>query len=396
MRPGRPRGTIDRQRGGMTDWRPKITDGRGNGMGRMEAKSGWIHRIPAAYHGEMTGPGLRKPRIAVLLAFSAPMLLCRCDRPAPDGGGHRFSEAMSRPAYSPSPAGGRVEARADGPAFPWLGRFEEGIAPAAGPGGYGYRDTGGRWICEPRFAHACGFSEGRAPVHDGGKWGYVDATGNLAVPAIHDWAGPFREGRAAVSSAGRFRYIDTAGNPVGRLEFTDARAFSGGFAAVRFGDAEEGAWGFIDRNGDLAIPPVFSDVPTGFSEGLAAVVLGGEHGRRMGYIDTSGGFAMETFFDAAGDFRNGLAAVGRGAWARGRFRGSWHYVDRTGARAFPGEFDWAGSFDGGLALAKRKGGGFLLIASGGSPIAESTDSSALARRSSRDGVAYKLPTSASP
>jgi hypothetical protein len=316
----------------------------------------------------------------------------------PDEGRLRFSEAM---AVAGSPAesftGAKEEDRAPlPPSFPWMDRFVEGLAPFAAPEGFGYHDSSGRMICGPRFAHACGFSEGRAPVHEGGKWGYLDASGNLAVPAIHDWAGPFREGRAAVSSGGRFRFIDTAGNPVGALEFSDARPFSGGFAAVRFGNAEEGAWGFIDRSGDLAIPPSFADVPSGFSEGLAAVVLGGDHGRRMGYIDTTGGFAIGSLFDAAGEFRNGLAPVGRGAYARGRFQGTWHYVDRAGARAFPGDFAWAGSFEEGTALAKRIGGGFLLLAADGSPVAESADSSSLAGRPGRGRVAYELPTAEGP
>lgn len=364
----------------------------------METKSGWIRRIGTAYHGQVPHFGLRKPWFAVLLAVSAPLGLWRCDRMAPGEGGLRFSEAM---AISDSSAGTSLEAAEKDraplqPAFPWVGRFEEGVAPFAAPEGFGFRDSSGRLICGPRFAHACGFSEGRAPVHEGGKWGYLDVSGNLAVPAVHDWAGPFRDGRAAVSSGGRFRFIDTAGNPVGPLDFSDARPFSGGFAAVRFGNAEDGAWGFIDRDGALAIPPGFADVPTGFSGGLAAVVLGGDHGRRMGFIDTTGGFAMGTLFDAAGDFRNGLAPVGRGSFARGRFEGTWHYVDRTGARAFPGDFAWAGAFVDGAALARRIDGGFLLLAPDGSPIAESPDSSALAGRPGRGQVAYELPKAGGP
>jgi hypothetical protein len=205
-------------------------------------------------------------------------------------------------------------------------------------------------------------------VQAGSRWGYADARGELVIPAAYDWAGPFREGRAAVAVAGEYRFIDSAGDSVGSLAFSDARAFAGGRAAVRFGNAEEGAWGFIDRRGRLAIPPLFADVPRGFSGGYAVVTVGAEGGRSFGFIDTTGGFAMDSLFDAAGDFSAGIAPVARGRMSGGRFRGAWSYVDTAGARAFPGEWEWAGSFAGDRALVRGFDGAFAFIDRRGAPV----------------------------
>lgn len=294
----------------------------------------------------------RWPGLLVLLG-SAGFWECRSpDHPL------RFSEAMGdsvrTASGNPSPAG-----RA---AFPEpVGELSEGLASFRQGGAYGYMDAAGRVAVTARFQHAGAFSAGRAPVLDGTRWGYCDASGEMIIPAAYDWAGPFREGRAAVATAGAHRFIDTAGDTVGSFTFSDARPFSGGLAAVRFGNAEEGAWGFIDLQGRLAIPPIFADVPRGFSEGYAAVTVAGEGGHRFGFIDSSGGFAMDSLFDAAGDFSGGVAPVGRGETSGGRFRGAWSYVDTSGARAFPGEWEWAGSFAGDRALVRGFDGAFALI-----------------------------------
>ena len=57
--------------------------------------------------------------------------------------------------------------------------------------------------------------------------------------------------------------------------------FSDGLAPVQVGDR----WGYIDKNGKVAISPQFNDA-RGFSSGLAPVGIG----TNWGYIDKSGKF----------------------------------------------------------------------------------------------------------
>lgn len=264
------------------------------------------------------------------------------------------------PGPGPSPAPG-AHIRSPALGFLWAGDFAQGLAPVSLGGKYGFIDTLGRMRIPPRFECAGGFRRNRAPVLSGGRWGYVDVTGRMAIPAAFGYAGAFSEGFAPVASDSGYGFIDSNGVPLGGLRYTDVRPFSEGLAAVRMGFEDYGAWGFLDRRGRMAIPPLYTDVPMGFSEGFAVVRVERELPYRSGYIDTSGGFAIDTLYDAAGDFHEGLAPVGRGGWLGNRFQGSWGYVDSTGRPVTPMAFAWAGPFRSGKALVRLQSGEYAWI-----------------------------------
>lgn len=283
--------------------------------------------------------------------------------PTPPGGDGTFTTALSGSASAmvfPKP----------GIRFEWAGDFSEGLAPVQVGGRYGWIDTAGTMIIPARYEGAGPFTYGRAAFQSGGRWGYLDGTGAEAIAPSLAWAGPFRDGLAAVAGDSGFFFINTAGLRLGRATFTDVRAFSGGYAAVRFGEGENYAWGFIDRAGHLAIEPVFAEAPSGFSEGKARVRVETERPWRCGFIDTSGGFAIDTLYDAAGDFREGLAAVGRGEWQGMRFQGSWGYVDSTGRPVIGTRFAEAGPFRNGRALVRLESGAWAQIARDGRLVRE--------------------------
>lgn len=300
---------------------------------------------------------------------------------APDA---RFSSAML--PGTAKPVGPLPRLR-----FSAAGDFSEGMAPVGTDGRFGFIDTTGAYRIAPLFEYAGGFSGNRAPVLVSGAWGYVDVTGAMAIPAVYDWAGAFREGLAPVAADGQYMFIDSAGTPAGPLRFSDARPYSGGYAAVRLGDGDYGAWGFVDRTGALAIPPLFDDVPGGFSEGLAVVKMENERPFRAGFIDSSGGFAFDTLYDAAGDFHEGRAPVGRGEWRGNRFAGLWGYADTTGRPVTALTYAEAGPFHGGMALVRfPNGGGYALIDKEGA-IVKAFRADAGMRRGPESGmVTYKL------
>src|SRR5215472_13616499 len=66
----------------------------------------------------------------------------------------------------------------------------------------------------------------------------------------------------------------------------------------------QGKWGFIDRSGEVVIPPRFEDEGDFFG-GLARVEIDG----KWGYIDERGRVSIPCRFVRAGDFQEGLAAV---------------------------------------------------------------------------------------
>ncbi len=103
-------------------------------------------------------------------------------------------------------------------------------------------------------------------------------------------------------------YIDEQGKTAIHPEFSKARSFVRGLAAVQ--SVEK--WGFIDKHGHWRINPLYEDCAD-FSEGLAAVRWYG----RWGFIDSQGAFAIPPKFQEARSFAGGWADVRLGArWGK--------------------------------------------------------------------------------
>lgn len=205
---------------------------------------------------------------------------------------------------------------------------------------FGLMDEAGTWILAPRqdirdpelISDLGPLSEGLAPAHIGERWGYVDAMGATRIPLQFDDAEPFAEGLAAVKKGSRWGYVRRDGTMAVTPSFRGAAPFSEGVAAVRVGrhgftrpDGSapftgsyeraysfsdglapvkiDGAWAFVTRDGDVAIPAGFSRVlPDGFRDGLAvAAVRDPEAGwfassYRWGVIDREGAWVVEPRF----------------------------------------------------------------------------------------------------
>lgn len=116
-------------------------------------------------------------------------------------------------------------------------------------------------------------------------------------------------------------------------------------------------WGFINAEGEVVIPPRFSQVGK-FSEGLVAVMLAadGERAEASGFINTKGNFVIgpgapagfkfpkHQNFYSYGDFHEGRASF----WI-GDATGCGGYVDRNGNLVVPAEFAKVNDFSEGLA-----------------------------------------------
>jgi hypothetical protein len=138
-----------------------------------------------------------------------------------------------------------------------LDGFSEGLAPVKKGGKWGYVDTTGKFVIQPRFNYAKSFSEGLAAVNIGeGKWGYIDRSGKFVIPAKFgiDELGSdghlFSEGLALVYSGEDPVFIDKQGNTVLKPNFTDVERFVGGLAAVKNKHESGEEWrGYIDKKG---------------------------------------------------------------------------------------------------------------------------------------------------
>jgi WG containing repeat len=270
--------------------------------------------------------------------------------------------------------------------------FAEGTASVQVKGGrWGVIDTNGNFVIEPKLWNWCRFQDGLAPLATKqGKWGIIEKTGNFVLQSNYDSIGPFDSGRALVrigeGREARFGYIDRAGAEVIPLAFHKARGFSEGLAAVkvvnlwgyilpsgafqitprfdgtgkakRYPDMRAGAFAddlapvwaaqdyykFIDRNGSFVIESGFDEANC-FSEGLALV----KQGNQFGYIDKDGRTVIECIFPLARNFSEGFARVEVAESRRG-FSPRTGFIDRDGNLVIPPQFASANSFVNGLSL----------------------------------------------
>jgi len=211
---------------------------------------------------------------------------------------------------------------------------------------HGYIDRDGHEVSEPRFTRTYGFSEGLAVVFEDWRPSYVNREGSIAL----------------------------AGN------WQDADSFARGMAPVAIEDTAH--WGYVDRNGETKIAPVF-EAATPFHQPVAVVLV---HGGRHRWITQSGELVGDPFdyyqHDPRSGFFEGRAWIydhektslgcfdeqARPAFAR-RFHtvmpfseglsavwevggSKWGYIDRTGNTVIPPSFDEAYGFAEGVAVVR--------------------------------------------
>jgi hypothetical protein len=221
---------------------------------------------------------------------------------------------------------------------------------------WGYIDAAGEQVISPQFQFATPFYEGRALCMDaGGKWGFIDETGRFVISPSFEDCGRFSEGLApVVKENGRIAYI----NPSGEVEFEAQRATEGfGFREGMARAAFNGKWGFLDNNGEWAIPPIYYSARD-FHEGLAAVGRY-DHAKEAviwGYISQSGAVQIPFQFSMGedsgvepGDFHQGLAYASHDGQ-------TWGYINTSGNFEVSPQFDYSShalKFAGGFAAVKK-------------------------------------------
>jgi hypothetical protein len=125
---------------------------------------------------------------------------------------------------------------------------------------------------------------------DDSKWAYVylNTSGNNEFGEFYDNAADFSEGIAIVEKNDIYYAIDKTGKVIfdnSANKFDINSYFSDGYMEY-FIEKDDGKklFGFIDRNGEIALPAVYDDVVRGFDNGLALIELDGE----LVYINKQG------------------------------------------------------------------------------------------------------------
>lgn len=202
--------------------------------------------------------------------------------------------------------------------------------------------------------YECGdFHEGLARVcnsskSDYGKWGFIDKNGHLAIEFIYDNVSDFINGYAVVKIKGKYGIIDRNNKLITKRWYKDLSPFTEGFAPYT---KDNKKWGFLDCNGNEAIPATYEFVK-GFSEGLAAVCIKNDGWpKQYGYINSKGELLIKGPFGGAAEFHEGLALV----MTYINRQVLYGYINKNGIVQIPFLFEAADDFYGGYAPVKKDG-----------------------------------------
>lgn len=159
--------------------------------------------------------------------------------------------------------------------------------------------------------------------------GFIDNSGEFVLPAVYKQATIFREGLAFVVRPGE---APCAINQKGELKFTlrDAESvetYHEDMALYSVRENGKRRYGYVDKRGESAIDPVFSDAFS-FSQGKAAVR---DAKGKWGFIDKSGNVVIECRFDEVTSFdERNVALV--------KVKKLWGVIDKKGEYVIEPQF----------------------------------------------------------
>lgn len=223
--------------------------------------------------------------------------------------------------------------------------YNEGYAVITQNSLAGYVDIQGDTVIAPVYKRALFFSEGCAAVMQvDSTWGFIHTDGKMFAKGYRGIR-PMREGFAAVqpSPQGLWGFIDKNGQVVIPPRFAAALTFHQGLCAVAEKDSiGKLKWGYIDTKGNYVIQPSYEAVAERFDEGLAFAVI---NRHQVGFIDKNGKWAIRPTFSLAEGtdirtfkFKNGIAPViGRNAQS-GDLR--WGLIDKRGQVKVPFQYQF--------------------------------------------------------
>ena len=260
--------------------------------------------------------------------------------------------------------------------FDEIGTFKDGLCPVSKGhhphGKFGYINTDGKIEIPCQFDYAEDFKDGLAEVQKGrlldAKKGKINTKGEIVIPiknkrfiktypnmylverGFHEFyfvaktgediSGPFNIAGGTSSGGFSIKAGLRIGVKIGRSHGDGLGSFTDDRMLVRTYGSNK--YGFIDRSGEILIPPTYQDAGK-FSQGLAAVKKNG----KWGYIDRKGDIVIDFQFDDAKNFSQNLASVKQNE--------KWGYADKNGKVVIDYQFEKADPFRRGKASVKING-----------------------------------------
>lgn len=175
-----------------------------------------------------------------------------------------------------------------------------------------------------------------ADVRKGDVWGLIDCSAKVIVPAEYGNTGDDRllvfsqPGEIVAIQGGKITVLDLTGNVRLTIDGWSASKLSDGMRAVR---GPNGLWGYLDENGEIAIPFKYTEA-TDFLDGFAAVLdSDSTHADTAYIIDKAGKITGSNALFPHTNLGNGFFAATR--W--GDSPPSVEIIDKTGKRVLTHE-----------------------------------------------------------
>ncbi len=237
--------------------------------------------------------------------------------------------------------------------------FHDGLVPFQSDGKYGYINEKGEIAIAPLYDRAHGFSEGLACVSVVKKGddlsGYINKKGDVVIDMQYDRATDFKDGMAEVLVDGRIGYINKKGKYIINPQYNDDSVYYIGYDMFLIKDIGGDFWTLCNKKGK-SINDTRFDYPINFETicpfyneewgsdknkvDWKTIPLKTITGNYI-YINSRGKTVIETQYDEADQFTDGMAAVG--------FDEKYGYINKKGESVINPQFDKAGAFAEGLA-----------------------------------------------
>ena len=257
--------------------------------------------------------------------------------------------------------------------------------------GIGFTNFKGEWKVIASYTKAWDFSEGLAFVNSGGEYlGYGITDGCTGRTALIDTVGNYVGDAFGFQSFGNFsdgwataggcynnytafisikaKLMDSvAGSTNASGKFRKVDNFSEGLAAVQLWpdtNKLDYFWAYVNKKGEMIIPPRFKDYAGPFKEGIARIGIDSlinystnERYVRFGYINLKGDTIIPVVWQDAHDFSEGMAVVKNGD--------DWFgYINKKNEVVIQFQFQDASDFKDGRAKVKLKGKWGIINATG--------------------------------
>jgi hypothetical protein len=217
---------------------------------------------------------------------------------------------------------------------------------------YGLIQEDGSWCFEPTLEGIGHYGEGLVSFSEDERWGFVDEQGAVVIEPIYDRVFNFSGGAASARRDGRWTNIGRDGRKVdgwrGAVCQGRVRVCRGGTSSDFEWEPRQGLFGFLDEQGIEVITPRY-EAAQDFREGLAVVQLEATgSGFRFAYIDRDGAEVIPSL--DAWDVRS-FSTEG---WARvQRLDGTWCFIDRQGKVALETPYHDVSPFEDDRAVVRE-------------------------------------------